>query len=213
MSQNAARQVQRLKQRRVEQTPWPVDQTRRFVETAFRSELRYLPALALKLALGLHTAELFGLRWVDINRQRQQATICQTYTWSYGEPTLGDPKSYAGLRTLALNTVAVRALELQQALRSNEYVVATATGRVPNPSNLRETLDKLCRQAAVPRVTLHQLRHQCASLLIALGVDVKQVQHYMGHSTASVTLNIYAHLLGQGNAELASRLDSLLDGE
>ncbi len=145
-----------------------------------------------------------------VSANAQQATIAQTYTWSYGPPTLGDPKSYAGLRTLALNSVARRALELLQAPRTNEYVVATETGRVPNPSNLRETLDKLCRQAAVPRLTLHQLRHQCASLLIALGADVKQVQHYLGHSTASVTLNIYAHLLQRGNTELARRLDVLL---
>jgi len=146
-----------------------------------------------------------------VSANAQQATIAQTYTWSYGPPTLGDPKSYAGLRTLALNSVALRALELLQALRANEYVVATETGRVPNPSNLRETLDKLCRQAAVPRLTLHQLRHQCASLLIALGADVKQVQHYLGHSTASVTLNIYAHLLQRGDTELAKRLNQVLD--
>lgn len=67
----------------------------------------------------------------------------------------------------------------------------------------------------MPRVTIHQLRHQCASLLIALGADVKQVQQYMGHSAPSVTLNIYAHLLQKENKELADRLGKLLssDGE
>jgi integrase len=141
VSQNPVRLVDRLKKSRAETTIWNVDQTQSFVETALKSHLRYGPALVLKLALGLRTAELFGLRWADLDLEGSRATICQTYTWSYGKPTLGDPKSYAGLRTLGLNSVALRALGLLQAIRSNGYVVATETGQVPNPSNLRENLE------------------------------------------------------------------------
>jgi integrase len=54
------------------------------------------------------------------------------------------------------------------------------------------------------------LRHQCASLLFASGADVKQVQHYLGHSRASVTLDVYTHLLAGSDGEMAKRLEDLL---
>jgi integrase len=65
--------------------------------------------------------------------------------------------------------------------------------------------------ACVPRLTVHQLRYQCASPLFASDADLKQVQHYLGHSRASVTLDIYTHLLTGSDDEMARRLEQALD--
>jgi integrase len=58
----------------------------------------------------------------------------------------------------------------------------------------------------VPRPTVHQRRHQCASLLFASGADVKQVLHYLGQTRASVTLDVYTHLVGGSDGEMTKRL-------
>jgi len=88
--------------------------------------------------------------------------------------------------------------------------VTTSTGGVPILNRFKDTLGRLCEQADVPRLTVHQLRHQCASLLFATGADVKQVQHHLGHSRASVTLDIYGHLLAESNQDMARRLERFL---
>ena len=55
------------------------------------------------------------------------------------------------------------------------------------------------------------MRHQCASLLLGAGADVKQVQHFLGHGCASVTLDVYTHLLAGTDGEMAKRLEQMLD--
>jgi site-specific recombinase XerD len=63
----------------------------------------------------------------------------------------------------------------------------------------------------VQRLTVHHLRHQCASLLFASGADVMQVQALTGHSRASVTLDLYTHLLAGADGDMARRLERALD--
>jgi integrase len=211
--------------RREEHEPrvWGLTEVRRFVASAQASESRYAPALVLTLALGLRAAELLGLRWEAIDQEQGQVVIDRALTWVGGEAVWGSPKSRAGRRVLPLPEHARLALllihrqQLEARLRAGAAwkdkdgrVVTTATGGVPILNRFKDALDSLCRQAGIPRLTVHQLRHQCASLLFASGADVKQVQTFLGHSRASVTLDVYAHLLGESDGEMAKRLEDLL---
>ena len=60
-------------------------------------------------------------------------------------------------------------------------------------------------------LTLHECRHTFASLMIAAGVNVKALSTYMGHSTVTLTLDRYGHLLPGNELEAASALDGYLD--
>jgi integrase len=79
-------------------------------------------------------------------------------------------------------------------------------------SNSRQIWRKAVAKAGLPdSVTPHQLRHACASILIAKGVHPKVIQHHLGHSSISVTMDIYGHLMpGQGGIveAFANRLPS-----
>ncbi len=68
----------------------------------------------------------------------------------------------------------------------------------------------MLERAGLPRVRFHDLRHSCASLLLAEGVHPKVVQEMLGHSTISVTMDTYSHTLPSMGAEAAERLDALL---
>src|SRR5581483_9661143 len=142
------------------------------------------------------------------------------YTWVAGVPTWGSPKSRAGRRVLPLPEpgrqalLRLKAQQDQDRARAGERwkdtdgrIVTSAAGTPPTPNRLQDTLDRLCARAGVPRLTVHQLRHQCASLLFAAGADVKQVQQHLGHSRASVTLDIYTHLLTGTDGEMARRFE------
>jgi integrase len=221
---NVADDVNPPRQEHTEPQIWNVDQVRRFVATAQPSQDRYAPAVMLTLSLGLRAAELLGLRWESVDLERGQVRIERALTWVGGKAVWGSPKSKAGRRTLPLPEPARQALlkiRRQQAQDrpragpewkdTNNRVVTTSTGGVPNLNRLKDTLGRLCARAEVPRLTVHQLRHQCASLLFAAGADVKQVQHFLGHSRASVTLDVYTHLLIGSDPEMAKRLERALD--
>ena len=62
----------------------------------------------------------------------------------------------------------------------------------------------------LPRITLHDLRHTSATLLIAQNVDIRTVSSRLGHAKTSTTMNIYAHALQQKDREAANALDDLL---
>jgi integrase len=221
---NVASDVTPPRQEHAEPRVWSVDEVRRFISTAQASQDRYAPTTVLTLALGLRAAELLGLRWESIDMERSQVTIDRALTWVGGRAVWGSPKSKAGRRTVPLpepGRQALLVIRRQQAQdrprMGREWkdpdgrVVTTSTGGVPNLNRLKDTLGRLCARAEVPRLTVHQLRHQCASLLFAAGADVKQVQHFLGHSRASVTLDVYTHLLMGSDPELAKRLERALE--
>jgi site-specific recombinase XerD len=62
------------------------------------------------------------------------------------------------------------------------------------PRNVKRALDRLLKNAELPHRTLHDLRHEFASNMLACGVDLKVVSDCLGHSTLATTANIYAHV-------------------
>jgi len=73
-------------------------------------------------------------------------------------------------------------------------------------------LERLCRAARVKRISMHGLRHTCATLLLSAGVPAHVVQRRLGHRGVEITLNLYAHVLPSMQADAASRLATLLHG-
>jgi integrase len=69
-------------------------------------------------------------------------------------------------------------------------------------------MGELCQRAGVPRRPGHYLRHAHASLLAASGLDVKTLQRRLGHAQASVTLDVYAHALGEMDRRAAQMVDA-----
>ncbi len=69
---------------------------------------------------------------------------------------------------------------------------------------------KLPRAPRALGVTLHTLRHTCASLLLAQGVHPKVVQEMLGHSTVAITMDLYSHVTPSLQTEAAQRLDAIL---
>jgi integrase len=65
------------------------------------------------------------------------------------------------------------------------------------------------REAGVEGTTIHDLRHTAASLLIAAGADVKAVQVILGHSTATMTMDLYGHLFSEATWAAMERLPAI----
>lgn len=104
-------------------------------------------------------------------------------------------------------------------LRAHDPVFPSLPGRAATQSALYGAflrVEKHYREAHperdLPQLTVHELRHTHASLLFEAGQSVKAVQERLGHASAQVTLNTYAHLLHDAQSRAAAALDDLLAG-
>ncbi len=90
-------------------------------------------------------------------------------------------------------------------------IFATETGTIINPSNLRNRSFKpLLKRAGLPPIRFHDLRHTCATLLLGRDVNAKVVSEMLGHSSISITLDIYSHLLPDMQEKAAKALEEAL---
>ncbi len=83
-----------------------------------------------------------------------------------------------------------------------EYICVDEMGTLISSHYLTAAFPKLLDKNELRRIRYHDLRHSCASLLLANGVPMKQIQEWLGHSDFSTTANVYAHL--DYNSKLSS---------
>jgi integrase len=166
---------------------------------------------ATALYAGLRRGELQALRWCDLDLKA--GVIAVVHGWDR-EVGLIEPKSLAAERKVPV-AQALRVYLLEQRLRHgavSEDFVFSATGERPFDSpTVTERARSAWRDAGLEPVTLHECRHTFASLMIAAGVNIKALSTYMGHSTVTLTLDRYGHLLPGNELEAASALDGYLD--
>jgi integrase len=78
------------------------------------------------------------------------------------------------------------------------------------PRNLSRTFEHLVQQSGVRRIRLHDLRHTCASLLLAQGVPPRVVMDVLGHSQLSITMDLYSHVMPSALRDAADAMDRAL---
>jgi len=89
-------------------------------------------------------------------------------------------------------------------------VFTSTIGTPLEPRNVLRAFQSHARKAGLPHQRFHDLRHACASFLLAQGVDLKVVQETLGHSQISTTADIYAHVMPSLRRQAADRMDALL---
>lgn len=88
----------------------------------------------------------------------------------------------------------------------------TAIGTVIEPRNLSRLFEGLMAKSGVRRVRFHDVRHTCASLLLAQGVPARVVMDVLGHSQLSVTTDLYSHVMPTALRDAADAMDRFFDG-
>jgi integrase len=134
-----------------------------------------------------------------------------------------EPKTQKSRRSVVIAPFALEALkqhrlhQLEAKLKAgpgwqdHDYVFCTSVGTHLNPSkDVLDQLKVLLKQAGLPDIRFHDLRHSAATLLLSEGVHPKVVQELLGHSTISMTLDVYSHVLPNMQQDAISRLNSTL---
>ncbi|MBR2588659.1 MAG: site-specific integrase [Bacilli bacterium] len=79
-------------------------------------------------------------------------------------------------------------------MNKGDYILVDMEGNLILPDRVSKTFRKLIESNGLKKIRFHDLRHSCASLLLANGVNMKEIQQWLGHSNWSCTANIYSHL-------------------
>ena len=174
-------------------------------------------------ATGLRRGELLGLRWDDVDLATPSLTVRRSLSVIKGDARLKQPKT-SRCRTLRLDATTATTFrqrrEEQQRRRAavlswrNDWnlVFTQDDGAHLDPMQITQAFRVAVRDAPVPRIRLHDLRHTHATLLLQAGVPIKVVSERLGHAQISLTLDIYAHVLPAMDADAAHRFAAAVFG-
>jgi len=191
-----------------------VPEARRFLEVARSDRLEALWRVGL--SLGLRRGETLGLRWQDVDLHAATLRVAVNLQRIDGKIVLVKPKTKESQRTLPLPASLVTALRQHKARQLEERLVAgprwqdhglvfcTSVGTPITPRNLLRSLQVVLNRAGLPHMRFHDLRHSCATLLLAQGEPVKVVQELLGHTDPRVTLGIYQHVVMEDRRHAAA---------
>ena len=214
---NAAHAVKRPRKARTEAAFYLSEQVAALLAAA--DGHRLAPFLTLTAYTGLRKGEALALRWVDIelDTETSHARITGTLARIGSELVRSEPKTNAGRRTVPLVPEAVTALRearVQQArerLAAGEawtdtgYVFRTELGTPVDPRNALRWFYSIRNAAGINEGSLHTLRHSAASVLLGAGVPMPVVKDVLGHSSITVTVDMYGHMAPAVVADAVAR--------
>jgi integrase len=196
-------------------------QARKLLAAARGDELETFVTVAL--SCGLRHGEALGLRWDDVDVDAKVLRVKRTLRRKTGAGLVTtDPKSATSRRTVPIPAVCLRSLSRQRKRQAaarraagrvwteTGYVFTSAVGTPMDPANVRHRFTRLTIAAGLGPWTPHELRHSAASLLLAQGVPLKVVSDLLGHSSITITADVYSHVLPELQREAAMAMDRAL---
>lgn len=177
-----------------------------------------LPFFSLLIFTGMRASELRGLSWNDVDLAKSTVRICKR---ADAKGVMGLPKSNAGYRVIPLPPLATKALrewKLRCPRTDLSLVLPSLSGKVMShgymTSRLLNPIQKLASDTAITegaaqpgtefRYTLHCFRHAAASLWIEQRLSPKRVQTLMGHSSITMTFDVYGHLFEETESQAST---------
>ena len=209
--QNVADKVDRPKKNSFQPVFLSAEEMQKMFE-ALRDTKLELPVLVAAF-YGFRRGEVLGLKWDAIDFERGTISVIRTVTTitvegKQMEIEQQSAKTKSSLRTLPLiGSFREYFLQVKEAQELNKqvcgncynheydgFVFVDELGERMRANYLTSAFPKFLEDHGLRRMRFHDLRHSCASLLLANGVPLKHIQEWLGHSDFTTTANIYAHL-------------------
>ena len=199
---------------------WTAAQTGAFLERASRHRLFAFFLLAAHC--GMRRGEVCGLRWQDVDFKACTIEVNQQIVQVGYKPTIGDTKTEAGGRALMLAkpvAAAVAEHRAAQQREASEYcgtwldtglVFTNRDGTPLQPGRMTDLFARLAREAGLPPIRLHDLRHGTATHALSAGVAMKVVSEMLGHSTTAITADLYTSVVDEAKRHAANAIAAQL---
>src|SRR6266536_2123483 len=223
ISRNVAAMVKTPRGRSRKAQAWSSEEARRFLESARDDGDRLYALYVLVLVLGMRKGEVLGLRWEDVDLDAAQLTIELQLQRVRRQLLHRETKTEASDATLPLPAICVAALRLRHAEQARDRLAAgpawqgaaglVFTGRFGTPVDPRTVNRAFTARAAragVRRITVHDARRTCASLLADLDVHPRVAMQILRHADFAVTMEVYTQVSSKQTREALWRLGESL---
>lgn len=180
-------------------------------QAAFMDEMKknyYYPVAAFMLLTGMRLGEVAALEWDDINLEEMTLRVSATSTVSEdGKRTTGKPKSKAGEREIPLKQKVLDLLDMAKERREllnipkdNQRVFFTPYGKEVSDGSINRAINSTLKSLEgkgvfIERITSHCFRDTFATRYIECGGNPNTLKEILGHSSLSMTMDLYAHVL------------------
>jgi len=220
VARNAAALVDGPRVPSFEIQPFSPEEARRFLTAAKNHRLEALYSVAL--TLGLRQGEALGLRWQDVDLQMGYLRVARQLQRFNGVFELVEPKTTRSRRTIVMPPSVTRVLAQHRSRQDQErdaagpawkeggLVFTRPDGYPLDGTVVTHQFHRFLEQAQLPQRRFHDLRHSCATLLLAQGVSPRVVMEILGHSQIALTMNTYTHVVSDLRRDAAARMESVL---
>ena len=181
---------------------------------------------------GLRKSEIIGLKWDSVNFEEKKLTVRRKVSSTYGSGkemifVENQLKTESSVRTFPLIPHIEQMLIERKTLEEyyskllgkdfdreyDGFVCRDNFGKLITPNFVTSHFKYIIQKNKLKHIRFHDLRHSCASLLLANGVSMKAIQEWLGHSTFNVTANFYSHLDFHSKVESAETIAKVLGGD
>jgi integrase len=197
---------------------WGADEARRFLAHPAVAGHRLSALFRLALDAGMRQGELFALRWGDVDWDGSAVAVRRVLEEVGGEFKVKETMTQKGNRKVAVAPDTLAALAAHRKAMRREGVDTTAAGTLfvneagkwLSKSDFYKLFKRLVKRAGVSSIRPYDLRHSCASMLLAAGASIRVIADRLGHEDLTVTLKHYAHCLPSDQEAIAGLTQTLL---
>ncbi len=193
----------------------------RFLDSARNTP--YYVFYSTLLYTGLRRGELLALKWRNLDLDRGMLHVVESaYKLGNGEYVVKEPKTPHSRRAVALPPSLTELLKyyreqqtdamakLGTSLTEDRFVFTGPDGEPLDPNLVSRGFGKMIKNAGLPHIRLHDLRHTHATMMLEAGIHPKVVSERLGHASVGITLDIYSHVLPGLQEAAADRFDRMI---
>lgn len=212
------------------------EQIRTLLQAAYEYHSIYLEIL-LAMFAGLRKGEIAGLRYFDFDPEKQTVRIERQITRDYqivvkndlsykiqsSDQSIKPPKSLCSYRTLRVHKIIFDELKIWKKENMQlfpklgmedpewkEYISIGPKGTIKCENTCNAALERICARNSLPRISMHDLRHIFATILIEQGMPLEEISKVMGHKSPSTTFEIYCGIIA-AKEKITTLVDSFFD--
>ncbi|GGE58320.1 tyrosine-type recombinase/integrase [Priestia taiwanensis] len=222
---NILSKVKKPRDTQVKMNTWTVEECNRFLDYLQKKKnKKYYIFFLLAIYTGMRRGELLGLTWKDINFENKKILITKALTKTDNGLAVDSPKTKSSNRSINISAFVVKEIQkyhldqkklfLRFGLKITEdsFVFSGATPRSPLHLDAPHHFLKInYKQAGVPRIRIHDLRHTHATLMLEAGEHPKIVQDRLGHSSIQMTLDKYSHVTENMQQKAAENFENIIN--